>query len=151
MGQNWARYAPFTPTLIGSSSDPTLGTGSTAAGYYRTDGQRVWGYASVAFGSSGSDAGSGFYGFSLPVEPYNRTQSIGAGYLVDQSDNARLVLAQAVIIPELFATNLSRAVFVISNAEGHGFLDGNNPAGAACPFAWSANDSITISFDYEAA
>lgn len=71
MGQNWGGYTSYTPTITGSTTDPTLGTSSTAAGRYRQHGTRVWGRVRFKFGASGVNAGSGTYGFLLPVQPAN--------------------------------------------------------------------------------
>lgn len=84
-------YDAYTPTLTASTTNPTLGSGSSATGYYKRLGHRVEGYATIQFGSAGVAAGSGYYGLLLPVEPVNRTQAIGIGYVIDNSDNVRFL------------------------------------------------------------
>jgi hypothetical protein len=144
-------YTTYTPTLTGSTTDPTLGSGSSVSGFYKRLGRWVRGKAVITFGSSGTNAGSGDYGLLLPVEPVNRPHAIGIGYLVDYSDNVRFLVASAAVSPPLWAANTSKAVIVVSNAAGAGFSTGANPVGAAAPWTWAENDQIILKFDYEAA
>ena len=144
-------YDAYTPTLTASTTNPTLGSGSSATGYYKRLGHRVEGYASILFGSAGVAAGSGYYGLLLPVEPVNRPHAIGIGYLVDYSDNVRFLVASAAVSPPLWAANTSKAIIVVSNAAGAGFFTGANPVGAAAPWTWAENDQLLVTFSYEAA
>lgn len=144
-------FTAYTPTLTASSADPTLGSGSSATGYYIQSGKRVFGYASFIFGSSGVAAGTGSYGLLLPVEPINRVQPIGTGYMVDFSDNIRIVVAAVGTEPNTFATSTRKVVLWQSNVATDGIGSGDNPCGAAVPWTWAANDQIHFSFDYEAA
>lgn len=144
-------YDAYTPTLTASTTNPTLGSGSSATGYYKRLGHRVEGYASILFGSAGVAAGSGYYGLLLPVEPVNREQAIGIGYLLDYSDNVRFLVASAAVSPPLWAANTSKAIIVVSNAAGAGFGTGANPVGAAAPWTWAENDQLVVTFSYEAA
>ncbi len=144
-------FTSYTPTLTASTTNPTLGTGSSATGYYKRLGHRVEGYASIQFGSAGVAAGSGYYGLLLPVEPVNRTQVIGIGYLVDNSDNARFLIASAAVSTPLWAASTKKAIIVVSNAAGSGFATGANPVGAAAPWTWAENDQLLVNFSYEAA
>lgn len=143
-------FTSYTPTLTATTTSPTLGTGSSATGYYRQIGRMVFGYLEIAFGSSGASAGSGYYGMLLPVEPVNRTQPVGVGFAVDSSDNARAIAATAAFAPSLWATSTRKAVIVITNPAGSGFLTSANPVGAAAPWTWAEGDSIAINFHYEA-
>lgn len=144
-------YDAYTPTLTASTTNPTLGSGSSATGYYKRLGHRVEGYATIQFGSAGVAAGSGYYGLLLPVEPVNRTRAIGIGYLVDNSDNVRFLVASAAVSTPLWAANTSKAIIVVSNAAGAGFFTGANPVGAAAPWTWAENDQLLVTFSYEAA
>ncbi len=144
-------YDAYTPTLTASTTNPTLGTGSSATGYYKRLGHRVEGYASIQFGSAGVAAGSGYYGLLLPVAPVNRTQAIGIGYLVDNSDNVRFLVASAAVSTPLWAASTKKAIIVVSNAAGSGFATGANPVGAAAPWTWAENDQLLVNFSYEAA
>lgn len=143
-------FTSYTPTLTASTTNPTLGTGSAAAGYYKRVGRMVFGYCEITFGSSGAAAGSGYYGILMPVEPVNRTQPIGVGFAVDSSDNSRAIAATASFAPSLWATSTKKAVIVITNPAGSGFLTSANPVGAAAPWTWSNSDSIALNFHYEA-
>jgi len=144
-------YDAYTPTLTASTTNPTLGSGSSATGYYKRLGHRVEGYATIQFGSAGVAAGSGYYGLLLPVEPVNRTQAIGIGYVIDNSDNVRFLVASAAVSTPLWAANTSKAIIVVSNAAGAGVFTGANPVGAAAPWTWAENDQLLVTFSYEAA
>ena len=145
-------YTAYTPTLTATVTNPTLGSGSSAVGYYKRVGRWVDGYAVITFGSSGVAAGSGYYGLLLPVQPVDRIQPMrGVGFAYDDSDQYRFVVATAAVIPVLWAASTSKAVLLQSNVATEGFANGHNPIGAAVPFAWSANDQLAITFEYEAA
>ncbi len=144
-------YTSYTPTLTGLSSNPTLGSGSSATGYYRRLGHQVIGKATIVFGSSGVAAGSGYYGLLLPVVPANKIQAIGIGFAYDHDDSLRFVVATAAVIPAIWAAATAKATLLQTNAAGTGFGTGNNPIGAAVPWTWQENDQIVITFDYEAA
>lgn len=72
-GSAWATVGPltgytsYTPTMTASSVSPTLGTGSTRTGFYFRAGRFINFYLKIAWGSSGTTAGSGTYRMSLPV------------------------------------------------------------------------------------
>lgn len=144
-------FDSYTPTLTASTTSPTMGSGSSLTGYYKRLGRRVEGYAVVMFGSSGVAAGSGYYGLSLPVAPVNRNQPIGIGYVFDQDDNSRFMIASAVISTPLWAAATAKCILVVTNAAGEGFGTGDNPVGAACPWTWAENDQMIVNFSYEAA
>ncbi len=151
MAQNWGRFTAYTPDITAGVTPPTLGTGSTAEGFYRMEGTEVKGQATFVFGTSGANAGEGAYGISLPVEPINRIQPLGIAYMADNSDNIRIMLGAFAVIPDLYASSLSRGIILQSNAATDGFGDGNNPVGAAVPWTWAASDQIIVKFRYEAA
>lgn len=144
-------FTSYTPTLTASTTSPTLGTGSSATGYYKRIGHRVTGYANIAFGSSGTAAGSGAYLILLPVAPVNRIQPIGIGYLMDSSDNLRIVVAVGLVLPAVSPAADSKALILLTNTAGNGFGNGQNPAADSVPWTWAANDNIVLKFDYEAA
>ena len=144
-------YDSYTPTLTASTTSPTMGTGSSVTGYYKQIGKMVHGYAVIVFGSAGVVAGSGYYGLLLPVEPVNRTQPIGIGYVFDYDDNLRFVVASAAVSPLLWAASTRKAIIVNTNVATEGFNTGDNPVGAAAPWTWAENDQIILKFDYEAA
>src|SRR5688572_17632849 len=67
----------YTPALTASTTNPTLGTGSGQQGRYYRDPITglVWGQARIAFGTSGTNAGSGTYRISLPTAVDNLSGS----------------------------------------------------------------------------
>ena len=145
-------YTSYTPTLTSlGGTNPTLGSGSSATGHYKRLGHRVTGYCSISFGSSGVAAGSGSYGILLPVEPANRDQPIGTGYILDYSDGLRVLICAGLILPAVSPAADSKAILLVSNAASTGFGTGDNPVSASAPWTWAANDAITVSFTYEAA
>lgn len=150
MGQNWGRFTPYTPTIAGSTTDPVLGTGSTASGRWRAHGTRCYGYMEIVWGGSPT-AGSGYYGFLLPMEPLNANQGVGTGFIIDTSDNNRVCVAAAAVVPVFFSSASTRAVLFTTNGAGEGVSTGNNPVGASSPFAPAAGDQIYIAFDFETA
>ena len=101
-------YTSYTPTLTASSVNPTLGSGSSATGYYKRLGRRVFGYLDITFGSSGAAAGTGYYGVLLPVQPANRDQPIGIGYILDSDDSLRLKGLHGVGGCRLWAASTSK-------------------------------------------
>jgi hypothetical protein len=131
-------WGTYTPTLTASSSDPTLGSGSSATGHYTRIGRTIIGRLRVAFGTSGTAAGSGTYRLSLPVTPATPTvsQIVGSGSVRDSSSGNSVLVS---------AINGSGDTFITMNAEGAVAV------GSAAPFAWSTQDSIGIEFTYEAA
>lgn len=144
-------YTSYTPTLTASTTSPTLGTGSSATGYYKRIGRMVTGYCQILFGTTGVAAGSGYYGLLLPVVPANRNQPIGTGYCYDNSDSGRFVVAAAAVSTFFWSAATAKAIIVNTNVAGEGIGTGNNPVGAAAPWTWAASDQILIQFSYEAA
>jgi hypothetical protein len=144
-------YTTYTPTLTATTTSPTLGSGSTAAGYYKRVGRMVFGYCQIVFGTSGTNAGSGYYGLLLPVVPANRDQPIGIGYCFDNNDNNRFVVASAAVSTYFWSAATAKAIIVVTNIATEGIGSGDNPVGAAVPWAWEASDQILIQFSYEAA
>ena len=146
-------YTSYTPTLTATVTSPTLSNNAShsATGFYKRLGRWVRGKAVITFGSSGTNAGSGYYGLLLPVQPADKIQPIGIGFAYDDSDQYRFVVATAAVIPVLWSAASTKAVLLASNDAGQGFANGYNPIGAAAPFAWGANDQLAITFEYEAA
>ena len=144
-------YTTYTPTLTASTTSPTMGSGSSVAGYYKRVGRMVTGYCQLVFGTSGVAAGSGYYGLLLPVVPANRNQPIGIGYCYDNSDNNRFVVAAAAVSTDFWSAATAKAIIVVTNVAGAGIGTGANPVGAAVPWTWEASDQVLIQFAYEAA
>lgn len=57
----------WTPALTASTTNPTLGTGSSASGHFYRVGQLCTAYFFIKFGSAGVAAGSGLYRISVPL------------------------------------------------------------------------------------
>ena len=129
-------WSTYTPVLTAATTNPTLGTGSFQGGRYTRIGRTIIGWAYIAFGNSGTAAGSGEYRVSLPVTS-NVWQSnnivIGNGYLYDSG------------------VNTLQTVTAVVNAAGHFimFKDGAFQITHAAPWAWGASDHMSIQFMYE--
>lgn len=63
-GVTWQTY---TPTLTAASSNPTLGTASSATGHFYRVGQLCTAFFRIKAGTSGFAAGSGLYRISMPL------------------------------------------------------------------------------------
>lgn len=141
IGDAWTSY---TPTLTASTSSPTLGTGSSATGAYMRAGKLVIGRARVAFGTSGTAAGSGSYRVSLPATAtaVGQTSAITSVRIFDSSANA-------------IATPV--AVVGASGAYLEFQYPASWPSGAftsvtnSAPWTWAASDWLELAFVYEAA
>ena len=133
-------WTSYVPTLTGSVSDPTLGTGAVQDGRYTRIGNLVIGWAIVQFGTSGTAAGSGNYRVSVPVLPRVVIEHvIGSAMLRDSSTGNKYNRVVNLDIT-------SAAAYMRNDGDG-----GPNSVGAANPFSWAASDLIQISFAYEAA
>jgi hypothetical protein len=135
-GQNaWTTYVP---TLTAVTTNPTLGSGSTADGTWTRQADRaIHGEARIAFGTSGTNAGSGEYLVSLPVARAT-TGVYGAGWIYDNSTGA---FAVCTLIH--YASDTSKARIVAAG--------GNPTVTHAAPWAWAASDQINVRFTYQAA
>jgi hypothetical protein len=132
-----AAWETWTPALTASTTNPTLGTGSTASGRYGRINKTVFGQLLIQFGTSGVAAGTGFYFVSLPVTAQASGPTVGSGYILDNS------------------TSLLRHVVAVLDTTGRMALWLENTTsfavGAGNPWAWAASDSIRVDFEYEAA
>jgi hypothetical protein len=85
-------WTSYTPVLTASTTNPTLGTGSTVIGSYAQIKNVVIYRFYIGFGTSGVNAGSGFYYVSLPVAANQFgnffTASSGQTAFYDSSGNA---------------------------------------------------------------
>jgi hypothetical protein len=133
-----AAWETWTPTLTASTTNPTLGTGSSAAGRYGRVNKEVYGNAQISFGTSGTNAGSGFYYVSLPVTAQASGVVIGTYQAYDASTGT-------VDVGMILADTTSRAAFYRNGVGGNGVI------GSTIPWAWAASDFIRIWFTYEAA
>ena len=136
-------WTAFTPALEASTTNPTLGSGSSAVGRYWVVGSATAGGLCVAqvkitFGSSGVNEGSGNYRiadlpFDIVVGSYTGVP-VGTGYVEDSGASARW-LASPVI-----------------GAAGYVELALNNEAARSVrhnvPFTFAASDFIAAQFTF---
>lgn len=138
IGGAWSTY---TPALTASSSNPTLGTASSATGEYIAAGKLIIGRAKIVFGSSGVAAGSGTYRISLPTPAAAVKGQLYPAYLFDSS-----VPAACTPIAYVAATTYLSLLYPATWPTGTATNVTNST-----PWTWAANDTIEVSFCYEAA
>ena len=131
-----APWESFTPNLTASTTNPTLGTGSSRTGRYGQIDTLAYGQGQINFGSSGVIAGSGFYFVSLPLTAQSSGKVIGQFQFFDSS-------ALAVYIGTLISDTTTRSLMYYNNP--------SSVASNAAPFTWAASDFIRYTFQYEAA
>lgn len=141
IGDAWTTY---TPALTATTTNPTLGTGSSAEGRYVSAGKLIIVHYRIAFGTSGTAAGSGTYLISLPVAPSTAwtNRHIGSGMAFDSSANA--------MMPLVVRVNGTASTVVMQ-------FPATWPGGTASNvthsnlFAWAASDEFHGTLTYEAA
>jgi len=136
MNQIGAAFETWSPALTASTTNPTLGTGSSQTGRYGRVNKFVYGVGQIQFGTSGVNAGSGVYYFSIPVTAQASGVVCGTWQAFDSS-------ASAVYLGSLVMDTTSRMVMYY-----------NNPASVitnSTPVTWAASDFIRVNFNYEAA
>ena len=130
--QSLAAGGTYTPILTASTTNPTLGSGSTAQGRYHRNGLHVDVWFHLAFGTSGVVAGSGVYRVSYPpgLTPMVSLPEglFGTCRLVDQSANLEGPAFSLV-------TQGQNIVLVTANAGGY--------VSGIAPWTWAAGDRIT--------
>jgi hypothetical protein len=133
-------YTGYTPALTAATTNPTLGSGSSAAGRYTQNGKLVHAYGAVTFGTSGTNAGSGNYAISLPVTmrtPVTLDGNVlGHGYVYDSSGG---------IVRHVWFSYLTTTTASIRTT------DGSADVTHAAPWAWAASDALICNLTYEAA
>lgn len=128
-------FTSWTPVLTASTTNPTLGTGSTASGSYKQISKLVIAQFNLTFGTSGVNAGSGFYRCSIPTGTIKDFIG-GIIYAYDTSTGQR---QQAYVVPASSTT----FEFQYSAA--------SNPAfSSTAPWTWAASDFIRGYLIYEA-
>lgn len=132
-----AAWETWTPTLTASTTNPTLGTGSTASGRYGRINKTVFGQLFIQFGTAGVAQGSGFYYVSVPITAQATGPTVGSGYILDNS--ASLVRHVISILD-----TTGRMALWIDNSTNYSVTATN-------PWTWAASDQIRIDFLYEAA
>jgi len=137
MNQIGAAWETWTPALTASTTNPTLGTGSVTSGRYGRIQKTVFGNCRVQFGTSGTNAGVGFYFVSLPVTAQASNVMCGHGWILDSSTGLLRHIAVGL-------DSTSRVYMYLENAT-------NYAIGAGNPWPWAASDQIQFYFEYEAA
>ena len=140
---NFGAFTSYTPSLTASTTNPTLGTGSTQTGYYVQIGKLVIYNFLIFFGSSGVAAGTGDYYVSVPVNitSANGSAVVGNGYLYDSS----VVKYQPVNYRPSGQTKVYPEYGNIQSSAAYGTTS------AAGPWTWAASDQIGGLIIYEAA
>jgi len=152
--QTGAEYVEYTPAIHGTTTDPTLSDDNShvTQGWYLQNGNHVTGWFRIVFGTSGVNAGAGYYAFELPVAADLKDDGgvpIGIGYMTDTSDSNKVYNAAALFLPTaaIFGSSSTRCNVLVSEGQ---FSLGTNPLSATSPFTWADGDSIGIQFEYEA-
>jgi hypothetical protein len=131
-------WTAFTPALSGSTTNPTLGTGSSATGRYIQIGKTVVGAGAFSWGSSPT-AGSGQYLITLPLPVLTTvgTQPLGV---------CRVKCAGLYTDALLSAYFGSQCQLGYPSAAVNGTLVA---VGAGAPGTWAVSDRIDFQFRYE--
>lgn len=145
VGSGWADVvgtAPvaWTPSLLASTTAPSLGAGNTRVGYWSRDATGwVHGWGTITFGSSGVSEGSGAYQVSLPHPNADTSAMCGTAYLTDStalSSGGRRLAA----LVGLTSTSASLIEHGASSSVQHN-----------SPWTWAAGDIIRYQFSYRGA
>lgn len=140
-GYGWNSY---TPVLTASTTNPTLGSGSTSVGEWRymDNGDWIICQGKITFGTSGVAAGSGTYQVSLPkaAGSFGASPIQGKALLRDSSAsgfmNSNLLCNSGDTKLDTYCTQTSSG--------------GANFTSNTFPWTWAAGDSITWSIIYPA-
>lgn len=143
--QNMGKQGTFTPALTASTTNPTLGTGSTAT----ADFEHAQGYVTIrydiVFGSSGVAAGSGTYQLSLPT-----LDGVTLGIDTDWASQKPVGLARlrdssvpTIAFDWRAVTDLSFPDRIVIKNDAGGAVTN------AVPWTWAANDSIGVICRYK--
>jgi hypothetical protein len=132
-------WTSFTPALKGTSTNPILGTGSSATGSYLKIGRLLIVTASITFGTSGVTNGAGIILMDLPASLTLSTQSTGAAVgsaaLIDSSGNRAYNMTVTGVAGVAAATQVGFRAF---DATGGSFFFYDNPITIA------ASDSFRV-------
>ena len=134
-----AAYASWTPALTATTTNPTMGTGSSVTGTYLQVGKHITGTLEIVAGTSGFVAGSGTYRISLPVAQVAAATTngrvIGDGFFFDSSTSTFYHLMAV-------AASSTTASLV---------LDVAGTMSAVAPVVSANNDQWRLKLDYQAA
>lgn len=128
-------FSSYTPALTAATTNPTLGSGSSATGRYIQIGKLVFVSGSFVFGSSGVNAGSGEYRISLPVTSASTIILSGTTVLFDNSATLFSIAASYYSSTTVMRIAIPTTALVVTHSS---------------PWTWAANDQIVFSAIYEA-
>lgn len=138
-------YAAYTPTLTGSTSNPTLGAAPVQSGRWAQAGKTVHCFGRIMVGGAGFAAGSGNYQVSLPVAanvPIANSR-IGMAAIYDASG---AVIGQVMCQFAGTSTGFFIMAYPLTWPTGTITTVSNNT-----PFVWQSSDEILWNITYEAA
>jgi hypothetical protein len=141
LGNAFGAWTAYTPTLTATTTNPTLGTGSTASGRYAEIDRVVFGTFDITFGSSGVAAGSGTYEISAPVNIYSSRPAnapLGRAMLFDSSGS---VAAYFDLISDYDTFRIRYAATWPTGSLTY--------VNDSTPWTWAAGDYIRGAFFYE--
>ncbi len=138
--QDLGEQRAYTPALQASSSNPTLGSGSTSTGDILLHAGFVTLGWMIQFGTSGTAAGSGTYRITLPtglgLDPaWQDNRAIGQVFLNDASGGFRAFIARTS------SSNPDTIIFC-NPADGASVTNSS-------PWTWAASDYLSGSVTYK--
>jgi hypothetical protein len=135
-------WTTYTPVLTGSTTNPTIGTGSIT-GRYMIVGATVFGEIRIIAGTSGFTRGLGVYKISLPlagvIENY---QPVGQVVMRDEGPGV------TYFGTAIFNSGLNSVIELYIHSQVAQFDEGVAVT-ESTPFLFSSNDKILIQFTYE--
>jgi hypothetical protein len=138
IGGGGSAWSTYTPQLTASTTNPTLGTGSVVNGSYVRYGRTVHLNVNIKFGTSGVNAGSGFYHISLPVV----AKTLSAGNHMGSAQGHDNSASNAVDgVCRIGSGGYDKAQLLLQD----------NLVSNSAPWTWAAQDQIHLSITYEAA
>lgn len=146
-GTNWLVVASATdwtawvPAITASTTNPTLGTGSSVGGNYQylQTLKTVIATANVTFGTSGVAVGSGRYAISLPVAAATTYLVVGSGFYTDASGPTTFHFDCRLLSSTTFAMYLDNQTAGVFGV------------GSGAPVVPAASDSMNLMLTYQAA
>lgn len=154
-------WVDWTPTLTASTTSPTLSTDSSHIyeGRYCTVGDLVTFRGQIRVGTTGVNAGSGYYLIALPVTARLPDNSANlAGFMVGQFayyDSSTSTNYGGGMVASFSGSDGDHAALAFAGTTGAVISNGTTIAnvlvGAACPVALGASDEFEFWGSYEAA
>jgi len=134
---NYIAETSWVPQLNASTTNPTLGAGSSSVGSYVRVGERyIYMRASVTFGTSGTSNGSGVYRLTVPVNIDSAWVGVSLAGSCNCNDSG---------------TNYYRTVVAAAATYLEFYTEAGTSVGATTPFTWGASDILRVSALYKAA